>query len=101
MPNIPNAAANSSTIQKCRSCGAKEIHVFLDLGRTPLANALLHEHQLSLDEPFYSLTTAFCGSCTLVQITETIKPQLLFSEYLYASSYSETMLRHAERLCID
>jgi SAM-dependent methyltransferase len=33
-----------------------------------------------------------------VQITETVPPQQLFREYLYLSSFSETVLRHAETL---
>jgi len=33
-----------------------------------------------------------------VQITETVPPAELFGDYLYFSSYSDTMLRHAERL---
>jgi SAM-dependent methyltransferase len=33
-----------------------------------------------------------------VQITETVPPEILFREYLYFSSFSETMLSHAEAL---
>ena len=37
-------------------------------------------------------------SCTLVQITETVPPEELFRDYLYFSSFSDTMLRHAREL---
>lgn len=82
----------------CRSCGDAALVLVLSLGRTPLANALLTEEQLAQPEPTYPLDLAFCPHCTLVQITETVPPEKLFREYLYFSSFSDTMLRHAEEL---
>ncbi len=38
------------------------------------------------------------GTATLVQITETVPPEQLFSNYLYFSSFSDTMLQHAEAI---
>jgi SAM-dependent methyltransferase len=35
----------------------------------------------------------------MVQITETVRPDMLFGNYVYASSYSETVVRHAEAVC--
>jgi SAM-dependent methyltransferase len=61
----------------------------------PLANALLRLEQLHDLEPTYPLVLAFCSECTLVQITETVPPETLFREYLYFSSFSDTLLRHA------
>ncbi len=82
----------------CRSCGSTKLDLVLSLGRTPLANALLSEDQLSQAEPLYPLDLAFCPDCSLVQITETVPPEELFSHYLYFSSFSDTMLRYAEEL---
>jgi SAM-dependent methyltransferase len=64
----------------------------------PLANALLVAEQLTQQEPTYPLDLAFCPHCSLVQITETVPPEKLFREYLYFSSFSETLLRHSEEL---
>jgi len=86
------------TSTTCRSCGSDNLEVVLSLGSTPLANALLSEEQLMLPEARYPLDLAFCHDCTLVQITETVSPAELFGEYLYFSSYSDTMVRHAEAL---
>jgi len=83
---------------RCRSCDAPDLEVVLSLGRTPLANALLTREQLSLPESRYPLDLAFCSRCALVQITETVPPAELFGDYLYFSSYSDTMLRHAQTL---
>jgi SAM-dependent methyltransferase len=44
------------------------------------------------------LDLAFCPSCSLVQITETVPPDVLFREYLYFSSYSDTVVRNAEEI---
>jgi SAM-dependent methyltransferase len=74
------------------------LHHVLSLGETPLANALLTAEQVGQAERRYPLDLAFCPACTLVQITETVAPEALFSEYLYFSSFSDTMLRHASAL---
>ena len=83
---------------ECRSCGAQQLDLVLSLGRTPLANALLKEDELSRPEPAFPLDLVFCPACALVQITETVPPEQLFSHYLYLSSFSDTMVKHSEEL---
>jgi SAM-dependent methyltransferase len=85
----------------CRSCGYANLQTVLSLGRSPLANALLTEKQLNELEETYPLDLAFCAECTLVQLTESVSPEKLFREYVYFSSFSDTMLRHAEELSND
>lgn len=82
----------------CRSCGAGSLELVLSLGSTPLANSLLRTEDLGKAEPRYPLDLVFCPTCHLVQITETVPPEQLFREYLYFSSFSETMLAHARDL---
>jgi len=82
----------------CRSCGHAELQTVLCLGRLPLANALLTEEQLEQPEETFPLELAFCSACTLVQLTESVSPEKLFREYVYFSSFSDTMLHHAEEL---
>lgn len=82
----------------CRSCGSDKIHPILDLGETPLANGLLTSEQLAQPEPTYPLELVFCEHCTLVQITESVSPEKLFTDYVYFSSFSDTMLTHSQRL---
>jgi hypothetical protein len=88
----------SASAPACRSCGSKDLHLVLSLGPMPLANALLAPEQLGEREPAYPLDLAFCPRCSLVQITETVPPEELFKEYLYFSSFSDTMLHHAADL---
>jgi SAM-dependent methyltransferase len=89
----------------CRVCGSRDLRLILSLGEMPLANSLLTVEQLTEPEATYPLDLVFCPQCALVQITETIPPETLFREYLYFSSFSDTMLRHAEqlveRLCVS
>ena len=85
----------------CRSCSSANTQTFLSLGSTPLANALLQPSQEDEVEPRFPLEVAFCEDCALVQLTETIPPDQLFRDYPYFSSFSDTMLTHAETLAAD
>ncbi|MEO2035149.1 MAG: class I SAM-dependent methyltransferase [Planctomycetaceae bacterium] len=90
---------------QCRSCGSSRLSLVLSLGHTPLANALLTEDQLNEPEATWPLDLVRCDDCSLVQITETVPPETLFSDYAYFSSFSDTMVEHAktiaERLTTD
>ena len=82
----------------CRSCGSTSLELILSLGKTPLANRLLTDQQLADPEPTFPLNLAFCRQCSLVQITETVPAEQLFSHYLYLSSFSDTMLKEGKEL---
>lgn len=69
----------------------------LDLGTQPLANNLLRQQDVLNPEPKFPLRLAVCHSCWLLQIVELVPPVQLFSEYLYFSSFSDLMLKHAQR----
>jgi SAM-dependent methyltransferase len=81
---------------QCRSCGSKQGRLILDLGVQPLANNLLRPEDLSKPEPKFPLRLAVCEACWLLQIVDLVPPVQLFSEYLYFSSFSDLMLRHAK-----
>jgi C-methyltransferase C-terminal domain/Putative zinc binding domain/Methyltransferase domain len=83
---------------RCKGCGMESLEVFLDLGRMPLANSYLTAEELNGDEPRFPLAVSHCGHCHLVQLTETVPPEKLFTEYLYFSSFSESFLRHAAEM---
>ncbi|MGH9448231.1 MAG: class I SAM-dependent methyltransferase [Terriglobia bacterium] len=54
--------------------------------------------QLNQPEPKFPLVLAFCSACSLVQITETVPAEILFREYVYFSSFSDTVLDHAREI---
>ncbi|HJQ36088.1 MAG TPA: class I SAM-dependent methyltransferase [Thermoanaerobaculia bacterium] len=81
----------------CRSCRSERLEPILSLGETPLANRLLTREQLQSPEPRYPLELVFCAQCTLLQITETVDPEELFSDYVYFSSYSDLVVANAKQ----
>ena len=82
----------------CRSCESTRFAPVLDLGATPLANALLERSDTNKPEGRYPLRVLFCETCSLVQITETVPPEVLFSNYVYFSSFSETAVASAKAI---
>jgi SAM-dependent methyltransferase len=82
----------------CRGCGDPDIQIVLSLGKMPPSNAFLTQAQLSEPERRYPLDLAFCEACRLAQITVSVDPAELFGKYAYFSSYSTTMLAHAEHI---
>ena len=85
-----------NTSMKCRYCASPINHVFLDLGSSPLANSYLSASELHCLEPHYSLCVYVCESCFLVQIEAFEKPENIFGDYAYFSSYSDSWLSHAK-----
>lgn len=82
----------------CRCCETTDLLPILSLGHMPLANALLTQEQMVLPEETFPLDLVFCPQCALVQITETVSPEKLFREYVYFSSFSDTVLKHARQV---
>ena len=78
-------------VQRCRSCGSSNRAPVLDLGMQPLANAYREPDDVS-EEARYPLALLRCRACTLVQLTGTIPPKLMFDTYHYFSSYASTMV---------
>jgi SAM-dependent methyltransferase len=86
----------------CRSCGSKELQQFLDLGVSPLADRFLDERQLVELEPKFPLQVAYCPRCSLMQILETVPPEVLFCDaYPYYSSFSDALLKHSRENVLD
>jgi hypothetical protein len=89
-----------STTITCRSCGSNRLESVIDLGTQPLANNLLRPEDLTKAEPKFPLQVCVCADCWLMQITHIVQPTALFSEYLYFSSFSDQMLRHAREASV-
>src|SRR6266542_4171158 len=90
-------------ISGCRSCGSTALEPILSLGEVPLADGLVDPSSVNGSDPRYPLDVVFCGECSLVQLLQTVSPDVLFDEtYVYFSSFSDELLRHsrenAERL---
>lgn len=90
------AFAARCAAHRCRSCDSAELTPVLDLGAMPLADGFVPVDKLDQDDPRYPLEVAFCPRCTLVQILETVPPEVLFDrDYPYYSSFSDALLAHS------
>ncbi len=86
------------TTYTCRFCKSPLNKTFVDLGLSPIANAMIPQNQPDQPEMFYSLHTYICESCLLVQLPNTIQRDVIFNdEYTYFSSFSDSWLAHAKK----
>jgi len=77
----------------CRFCSTPLTEVVADLGVMPLSNALVTPGGLGAPETFYPLVIWVCDRCFLVQTPLAEKPERIFSDYPYFSSYSDDCVR--------
>ena len=81
-------------ILNCRVCGEDKILKLLNLGNQPLANDLQDGNKKnSLRCP---LILCICESCSTVQLSHTVNPEILFKKYLWVTSTSKTAKEYAE-----
>ena len=79
----------------CRSCGRSNLKRVVSLGYQPLANNLL-KNKKEKDEMF-PLEVNYCSDCHNCQLSVTVDPKKMFSNYLYLSSTTKTMRDHFEQ----
>lgn len=83
-------------VDACRACGARP-EVFLELGKSPLANALLTRKADTART--YPLALSQCPDCDLVQNSVRLATSALFgADYPYLSSTSASVRRHFDGL---
>jgi hypothetical protein len=63
---------------------------------SPLCETFLTAKELDRMEPFYPLRVEVCRTCWLVQLSEYVRVEEIFTEYAYFSSFSTAWLKHAE-----
>jgi SAM-dependent methyltransferase len=86
----------------CRSCGGTDLEMILPFGKTPLADRLVSVEHLGDPELMAGLDLTFCSDCGLVQIKQTVEPEILFGEdYPYYSSVSPALLEHSKRNALE
>jgi len=80
----------------CRSCDKPLNHKFADLGFSPLSNEYLNKESILHGQTFYPLVVNVCDNCFLVQTEVIEKPENIFSDYKYFSSFSSSWLKHCK-----
>jgi SAM-dependent methyltransferase len=92
----------NTTELKCRSCGGENLDLILSFGETPLADRLVTAAQLDKPEITAPLDLMFCPRCSLVQISVSVDPKILFCEdYPYFSSVSRALLDHSRANALE
>jgi 2-polyprenyl-3-methyl-5-hydroxy-6-metoxy-1,4-benzoquinol methylase len=94
----PVLSAQFTTVTGCRACRAAPLEPILSLGLSPLANALIHPRARERPEPRYPLDVLRCPACSLVQLSISVAPELLFRDYVYLSSVSDAFVSHARTI---
>ena len=77
---------------ECRSCGNSDLKRVVSLGYQPLANNLLKKKQEKCE--LYPLEVNYCSKCHNCQLSISIDPKKMFSNYLYTSSTSKAFRDH-------
>ena len=86
----------ATAVLRCRSCGTPGPRPFLDLGLTPVANALREASDLGQPEARFPLRVGMCETCALVQLTHVLPAEVIFgASYPYYSSYSDELVEHS------
>ncbi|NVD39581.1 class I SAM-dependent methyltransferase [Ensifer sp. HO-A22] len=83
----------------CRFCSTPLQTVVADLGSTPWSNSFLEPTEEAIArERAFPLKAMVCSECLLVQTTETVPADEIFTDgYAYLSSFSSSWLDHARR----
>lgn len=88
-------------VHNCRVCDSKNLYEFLDLGFLPIPNGFLTRLDLKKTEKKYPLVVLFCKDCSLVQLKYIVNPEVMFKNYLYIPSISQTRLNNFQTLAAD
>ena len=76
----------------CRSCGNFNLKRVVSLGYQPLANNLLDKKEEKCE--LYPLEVNYCDKCHNCQLSVSVNPKKMFSNYLYTSSTSKVFREH-------
>jgi nucleoside-diphosphate-sugar epimerase len=76
----------------CRSCGNIKLKRVVSLGYHPLANNLLNKKNEKCQ--FYPLEMNYCEKCHNCQLSVSVDPKKMFSNYLYTSSTTKSFREH-------
>jgi hypothetical protein len=93
---------HAKVVNSCRICDDLLPAAFFHLGQQPLANSLLKS--ASDTEEMYELALCHCRKCHTVQLTQTIKPEILFRDYVWVTgtaaatrSYADTFFTNVSK----
>ena len=81
----------------CIACGSDELKNVINLGEQSPANTLIDNLE-NLNYKNYPLGMKGCLECGHGQLSYFVDPEILFKNYTYVSSTSQTMKEHMKKL---
>jgi len=79
--------------KKCLACGSDNLQKSLDLGSQPLANDYRTQPEFLNN---YPLAVNLCLDCYHLQLTHTVDPKEIYSNYLYVAGTSRTLKDYSD-----
>lgn len=87
-----STSKTATVLPECTFCNANLIEI-IDFGAVALAGGFLKPSTFN-HEKKYPLRLCFCRACYALQIADRVAPDVMFKNYLYFSSATETIKRH-------
>lgn len=81
-------------VEECRICKGSNLVPYLDIGNIPLVNRYINPSERHYEESLFPLQVKYCKDCSLSQLSIVVDPTLLFKNYFYRSSISQTFRNH-------
>jgi len=82
------------TISKCRVCSSPDLSEVLKFKDQYIASTFVKTNQGNpMSQVKIPLTVLLCKECGLVQLLETVNPDLLYRNYFYRTAVNDTMRR--------
>jgi NDP-4-keto-2,6-dideoxyhexose 3-C-methyltransferase len=80
---------NYRMISNCRICGSKDLATVVKLGNQYVVDFVTSP--AFVKKPIVPLELVMCESCTTVQLSASVNPDLMYKEFWYRSGISESM----------
>ena len=85
-------------VESCRVCKSYRLRSYLNLGSVPLCNSLQKSEYEQVEK--YPIEVLFCEDCYLSQLSIVVDPKILYSDYVYHSSVSQTFKEHCYQMAL-
>lgn len=91
-----------NNLDKCRICGSDDLHEVVKIEDQYLSPTFVESNE---NNPLSTIkvphTLVLCSNCNLLQLRETVNPDLLYKQYFYRSAVSDTMRADLKKVVVD